>query len=56
MIRTSTCCGPDSWPCDWRLAGIELAPIIGVVLTHMHMGRIGGLVAEGLRDWLRADL
>jgi glyoxylase-like metal-dependent hydrolase (beta-lactamase superfamily II) len=37
-------------------AGIDLASVTDVVLTHMHMDHIGGLVVEGVKDRLRPDL
>lgn len=37
-------------------AGIELASVTDVVLTHMHMDHIGGLVAEGTKEQMRPDL
>lgn len=37
-------------------AGIELASVTDVVLTHMHMDHIGGLIVDGMRDRLRPDL
>jgi glyoxylase-like metal-dependent hydrolase (beta-lactamase superfamily II) len=37
-------------------AGIELASITDVVLTHMHMDHIGGLIVNGMRNRLRPDL
>jgi glyoxylase-like metal-dependent hydrolase (beta-lactamase superfamily II) len=37
-------------------AGINLASVTDVVLTHMHMDHIGGLLADGVRDRMRPDL
>ena len=37
-------------------AGIDLASVTDVVLTHMHMDHVGGLITEGLKDRLRPDL
>lgn len=37
-------------------AGIDLASITDVVLTHMHMDHIGGLLVDGVKDRLRPDL
>ena len=37
-------------------AGIDLASVTDVVLTHMHMDHFGGLLVDGVRDRLRPDL
>jgi glyoxylase-like metal-dependent hydrolase (beta-lactamase superfamily II) len=37
-------------------AGIDLASVTDVVLTHMHMDHIGGLLVEDVRKRLRPDL
>jgi glyoxylase-like metal-dependent hydrolase (beta-lactamase superfamily II) len=37
-------------------AGIDLASVTDVVLTHMHMDHIGGLLVDGVWERLRKDL
>src|SRR5262249_3494154 len=39
-----------------KAAGIDLASVTDVVLTHMHMAHCGGLLADGVKERLRPDL
>src|SRR5437016_6306780 len=36
-------------------AGVDLASVTDVVLTHLHMDHIGGLLSDGVRERLRPD-
>jgi glyoxylase-like metal-dependent hydrolase (beta-lactamase superfamily II) len=37
-------------------AGIALASVTDLVLTHMHMDHVGGLLVDGVKEQLRPDL
>src|SRR5262245_13302458 len=44
------------WGQRLEAAGIDLASVTDVVLTHMHMDHCGGLLADGVKERLRPDL
>ncbi len=44
------------WAQRLEAAGIDLASVTDVVLTHLHMDHCGGLLADGVKERLRPDL
>jgi glyoxylase-like metal-dependent hydrolase (beta-lactamase superfamily II) len=44
------------WAQRLGAAGIDLASVTDVVLTHLHMDHIGGLIMDGVKDRMRPDL
>ena len=44
------------WAQRLEAAGIDLASVTDVVLTHMHMDHCGGLLVDGVKERLRPDL
>lgn len=52
---------PDSprtghWAPRLEEAGIDLASVTDVVITHMHFDHVGGLLADGVKNRLRPDV
>ena len=41
------------WCLRLEAAGIDLASVTDIVLTHMHFDHVGGLLADGVKDRLR---
>ncbi|MDR6294089.1 glyoxylase-like metal-dependent hydrolase (beta-lactamase superfamily II) [Inquilinus ginsengisoli] len=44
------------WSSRLEAAGIDLADVTDVVLTHMHFDHVGGLLVDGVQDQLRPDV
>ncbi len=44
------------WAQRLEAAGIDLASVTDVMLTHMHMDHCGGLLADGVKERQRPDL
>jgi glyoxylase-like metal-dependent hydrolase (beta-lactamase superfamily II) len=44
------------FPSRLEAAGIDLASVTDVVITHMHMDHVGGLLADGVKERLRPDV
>jgi glyoxylase-like metal-dependent hydrolase (beta-lactamase superfamily II) len=44
------------FPQRLKAAGIDLASVTDVVITHMHMDHVGGLLVDGMKEQLRLDV
>jgi glyoxylase-like metal-dependent hydrolase (beta-lactamase superfamily II) len=44
------------WAERLEAAGIDLASVTDVVITHMHFDHVGGLLVDGVKERLRPDL
>jgi glyoxylase-like metal-dependent hydrolase (beta-lactamase superfamily II) len=44
------------FPQRLKAAGIDLASVTDVIITHMHMDHVGGLLVDGMKEQLRPDV
>ncbi len=44
------------FPQRLEAAGIDLASVTDVVITHLHMDHVGGLLVDGMKERLRSDV